>query len=434
VDLLTANDRPGHYPDSYYAATAPLLDAFPPAASLPQEARRADVAIVGAGYAGLSAALCLAEAGYDVIVLEANRVGAGASGRNGGQVGPGQRVDQVSLEGMVGASKARALWQVGLSALEEVTSRCATHQIDAEWQPGVIEAAHRPRFVSEFEEYAAHMGQHYGHELEVLDREGIQAHVGSPGYHGGLLDRQAGHLHPLKYLLGLARAAVAAGVRIHEGSRVLDITPGTGVQLEGADIAASHVLVCANGYLGSLLPGPAARTMPINNFIAATEPLSLDFARSLIRDNHAVADTRFVINYFRLSQDLRMLFGGGESYGWTFPRDIAAKVRRPMLEVYPQLADTRIDYAWGGTLGITMSRLPHFTRVGKDVLSVGGFSGHGVALATLAGRMAAEAIRGQAERFDLMASLPTPRFPGGRALRHPLLVAGMVWYALRDKL
>lgn len=433
MDLLTANDRPGHYPASYYAATAEPLPPFPP---LRGEAR-ADVAIVGGGYAGLSAALTLREAGFDVILLEANRVGAGASGRNGGQVGLGQRVDQMALEGMVGQDRARDLWQLGRDAVTEVRARIARHGIDAEWTPGILEAAHRPRFAREFRDYADHMARHYDHEVLYLDREATRARVGSTDYHAGLLEAEAGHLHPLKYALGLARAAQDAGVRLHETTRVTGIDRGAPATLRcegGGQVRADHVLVCANGYLGDLLPDAAARTMPINNFIAATEPLGAERARALIRDDTAVADTRFVINYFRLSRDGRLLFGGGESYGWRFPRDIAAKVRGPMLEVFPQLKGVRLDYAWGGTLGITLSRLPHFTRAAGNVLSVGGFSGHGVALATLSGRLAAEAVQGQAERFDLMAALPTPRFPGGRALRHPLLVAGMLWYGLRDRL
>ena len=433
MDLLTANDRPGHYPASYYAATAAPLPAFPPL----QGATRADVAIVGAGYAGLSAALTLREAGFDVVLLEANRVGAGASGRNGGQVGPGQRVDQMALEGMVGRDTAKALWQVGLDALAEVHARLDRHGIDAEWTPGNIEAAHRPRYAAEFQAYVDHMARHYDHPVTYLDRAETRARIDSPGYHCGIFDPTAGHLHPLKYALGLARAAAQAGVRIHETTRVQAITEGSPVRLTcdgGAQVQADHVLVCANGYLGDLLPDASARTMPINNFIAATEPLSEAAAKALIRDDTAVADTRFVINYFRLSRDRRLLFGGGESYGWRFPSDIKSKVRKPMLEVFPQLKDTRIDYAWGGTLGITFTRLPHFTRAKGNILSVGGFSGHGVALATLAGRLAGEALQGQAEQFDLMAQLPTPRFPGGRALRHPLLVAGMLWYALRDRL
>ncbi len=203
------------------------------------------------------------------------------------------------------------------------------------------------------------------------------------------------------------------------------------VTTQAAEINAGHVILGCNGYLGALNPQVATRVMPINNFIAATEPL--DDPQALIRNNHAVADSRFVINYFRLSEDNRMLFGGGESYGYRFPSDIAATVRKPMCQIFPQLKDVKIDYAWGGTLGITMNRLPHFARVSDRVLSVSGYSGHGVAMATLGGKLAAEAVQGQAGRFDLFADLPSPRFPGGPRLRTPLLALAMIWYSLQDR-
>ncbi|MFA5538446.1 MAG: FAD-binding oxidoreductase, partial [Gemmobacter sp.] len=195
---------------------------------------------------------------------------------------------------------------------------------------------------------------------------------------------------------------------------------------------AGHVVLACNGYLGGLEPQVAARVMPINNFIIATEPLG-GRATEILSEPVAVADTRFVVNYWRLSEDGRLLFGGGESYGYRFP-DIVRTVRRPMLQVYPQLADARIDHAWGGTLAITMNRLPCFARPHPNVLSASGYSGHGVAMATMAGKVLAEAVAGRAGRFDLMAGLPAARFPGGGALRWPLLVLAMTWYSLRDRL
>jgi gamma-glutamylputrescine oxidase len=277
----------------------------------------------------------------------------------------------------------------------------------------------------------------YGYaEAEPLDRAGVTALLGTEAYHGGYLDRGAAHLHPLAYALGLAKAAAAAGVRIHETSRVTRITPGDPARVEtGAGaVRARFVLLAANGYLGGLAPEVAARVMPINNYIVATEPLGAEAARALIRDNRAVADSRFVVNYFRLTPDHRLLFGGGESYGWRFPPDIAALVRPRMLAIFPQLAEARITHAWGGTLAITVNRMPAFQRLAPNMLSAAGYSGHGVALATLAGRAMAEAVRGMAARFDLLADLPQPRFPGGTALRRPLLVLAMSWYALRDRL
>lgn len=433
MDLLTANDRAGEYPASWYAATAPLPAPLPPA----QGELRADLCVVGGGYTGLSAALTAAEAGLDVVLLEAQRLGFGASGRNGGQVGPGQRIGQDAIEARHGAAVARALWDQGLEAMALVRERLARHGIEADFAPGVIHADHRARFVAESHAYAGKLARDYGYgQMRPLDRAGIRALVGSEDYHGGVLDEGSGHLHPLKYALGLARAAQAAGVRAFEGSRVLRIRRGAVAVVEtaGAKVRADHVILAANGYLGGLEPGVAARVMPINNFIVATEPLGEARARGIIAQNHAVADSRFVINYFRLTPDHRLLFGGGESYGYRFPADIAAKARRPMLKVFPQLADVSVTHAWGGTLAITMSRLPHLARLAPNILSAGGYSGHGVALATHAGRVLAEAVAGQAGRFDVFADLPQARFPGGPRLRTPLLVLAMLWHSLRDRL
>lgn len=432
LDILTANDRPGQYPASYYAASTTPLAPMPAATG----EMRADVVVIGAGYTGLSAALHMAQAGLDVVVLEASRVGSGASGRNGGQVGTGQRLDQDDLEGLVGKERARALWDLAVEAVDLTKALAAEHAPDAGFAPGVIHADHKPRFVKHSHDFARKMQEDYGHDaIRALSREELRALCASDAYHGGTIDMAAGHLHPLAYALGLARAAIGAGARLHEMSRVTRVGEGapTVVETDRARITADHVLWAANGYLGHAERQVAARVMPINNFIVATEPLG-DLAQELLPENHAVADSKFVINYFRLSQDGRMLFGGGESYGYRFPEDIAAKAGRPMREIFPQLKDAKVDYAWGGTLGITLNRMPHFARLRGNVLSASGFSGHGVAMATLAGKLAAEAVKGQAGRFDLMAEVPTPRFPGGVALRYPLLVAGMVWFALRDRL
>jgi gamma-glutamylputrescine oxidase len=431
MDLLSANDKAGQYPASYYAATATALDPFPTA----KGALSCDVCVVGGGYSGLSAALHLAQAGYDVVLLDAQRVGFGASGRNGGQVGTGQRIGQDDLEGLVDLAQARALWDLSLESVGLVRDLIATHDLDCGWIDGIIEADHRAKNVPHSHEYADKLRNEYDYDLiRPVGRDEMRSLVGSSAYYGGTLDMGSGHIHPLRFALGLARAAHDAGVRIHERSKVTSVTPDGKVTTDQAQIAAKHVILGCNGYLGALNGHVAQRVMPINNFIAATEPLSDAKARNLIRDNHAVADSKFVINYFRLSEDNRILFGGGESYGYKFPKDIAKTVRKPMLQIFPQLKDTKIDYAWGGTLGITLNRMPHFARVSDRVLSISGYSGHGVAMATLAGKLAAQAVAGQAEKFDIFSTVPTPRFPGGPRLRTPLLVLAMLWYSMRDRL
>lgn len=431
MNLLFANDRRGHYPESWYAATAEPLAPLPPL----KGSTRADVCIVGGGYTGLSAALHLAQRGLDVVLLEAHRVGFGASGRNGGQVGSGQRLEQDVLERMLGRDDARLLWDMGEDAKALVQELVTTHAMDCPFRPGVLHADWHASEVRHSHAYAEKLARDYGYDkVEPLDRAALQAIVGAPGYKGGALDHGAGHVHPLRFALGIARAALAAGARMHENSLVTAVHPGPRpiVETETGRVEAEHVILAANGYLGGLMPQVAARVMPINNFIIATEPLG-ERAASVLARPVAVADSKFVINYFRLSEDGRLLFGGGESYGYRFP-DIAKTVRKPMLQVFPQLSDVRIDYAWGGTLAITMNRLPCFLRPAAGVLSASGYSGHGVALATLAGRVLAEAVAGQSARFDLMARLPMPAFPGGTALRSPLLALAMTWFSLRDRL
>jgi gamma-glutamylputrescine oxidase len=431
MKLLYSNDSAGQYPQSWYAATATPLPEFP----VLKGDTRADVCVVGAGYTGLSTALHLAEAGRDVVLIDAQRVGFGASGRNGGQLGSGQRQDQVTLERMVGPDDAHKLWELGEDAKRLVKSLIDRHGIDCYLRPGVAWAGTRKAEVEDLHAYADHMGERYDYPIEKMDRDAFHALCPSPDYCGGVLDMDAAHLHPLRFAFGLAETAAKAGVRIHERTEAHHVEPGTKPVVSTAQgrVTADHVILGTNGYSQSLARGVATHVMPINNFIAATEPLGDRAAEVLTRDV-AVSDSRFVVNYFRLSHDGRLLFGGGESYGYRFPQHIAAKVRKPMLKVFPQLRDERLDFAWGGTLAITMTRLPFVARVGRNVLSASGYSGHGVGTATHAGWLMARAVEGASDGFDTLAALPATPFPGGPALRSPLLAMAMTWYALRDRL
>ena len=434
MNLLYANDRRGEYPASLYAATRDPLDPFP---QLKGEIR-ADVAVLGGGYTGLSAALHLAQAGFDVALIEAHRVGFGASGRNGGQLGSGQRQEVDWLEKHLGRDAARRLWQLAEEA--KALTRDLAGQAGVPVHDGVAHACRSEDEVDHARKLADLLATHYDYDrVAPLDREAFRALVPSDAYIGGDLDRGAGHLHPLNLAIGMARLARDAGVRIYENTHAHAIEHGrsasdkTILRCDTGRVICDHLLLGGNGYLGNLSAPVARRVMPINNYIVATEPLG-PRAREVLTENIAVADSKFVVNYWRLSDDGRLIFGGGETSGYRFPRDIKAKVRPHLLAVYPALKDVRLDYGWGGTLAITMNRMPFFTRPAPNCLSASGYSGHGVALSVLAGKLMADAVAGQAAGFDAMAAVPSSNFPGGEMLRGPLLVAGMSWYALRDRL
>ncbi|MEO1612844.1 MAG: FAD-binding oxidoreductase, partial [Pseudomonadota bacterium] len=343
MNLLYANDEKGRDAPSWYAATAP---ARAPATPLESETR-ADVCVVGGGYTGLSAALHLAERGYDVALVEAHRAGWGASGRNGGQLGPGMRLGPEELDDLVGREASDRITMLGAEAIETVKGLIAAHAIDCDYRDGVLYTAHRRRYIDEMRREAEIARERYDHPCALHEEEELRTLVDSPAYCFGVSHPTAGHLHPLKYAMGLARAAEAAGVRVHELSEVTAIDETTVKTAHGV-VKADHVILACNGYLGALNGEVASRVMPINNFIIATEPLGEERATSLISNGMAVADSKFVVNYFRLSADHRMIFGGRESYGYRFPKNIKNFVRKAMLSIYPQLADARIDYGWGG--------------------------------------------------------------------------------------
>lgn len=418
---------------SWYAATANAQLELPPL----EGSVVADVCVIGGGYTGLSTALHLRQLGYSVTLLEANRIAWGASGRNGGHVGTGQRVDQESLEQWLGLERAKELWQLGLEAVDLVCELIDAHNIDCELKTGNLHVASKASDIAALPKEVEHLNTVYGYDqIRYVEGAELADMTSATGFGGATLDSGCRHLHPLNYALGLAQAALAAGAQLHEGSRVQSYEEGeqVTVRTDRGEVRARFMVLACNGYLERLAPRAAGRIMPINNYMLATEPLPEQLARSLIRDDTSMSDSRFVINYWKLSADNRLLFGGGESYSRRFPADIKGFVRKYMLKIYPELAATRIDYGWGGTLAITLRRMPDFGKLSGNVFYAHGFSGHGVPTATLAGKLMAEAISGTAERFDIMASVPAPQFPGGTLLRWPGLVAGMLFYSLRDRL
>ncbi|EGD59287.1 FAD dependent oxidoreductase [Novosphingobium nitrogenifigens DSM 19370] len=423
------------HPASYYAAT---LDTDIAAPRLEQDTT-ADVCVIGGGFTGLGAALALARAGKSVRLVEAGPIGWGASGRNGGQVHLGWNKDQQWLAERLGEPAARRLWDVALAARAFLDTLIDSDPDRCDFRAGHIHADHKARYVALTHEHVRFMREAYGHEaLTPLSRDAMRAMVDSPAYHGGSLDMAGGHLHPLKLVRAMARLAVAAGARLHGHSPARSITPtpdGWAVATPLGTIRAGQVLVAGGGYAKGLLGEIDARVLPINNYIATTEPLDPVLAARLIAGGHSVSDSRFVVHYFRVTPDHRLLFGGGETYGYRFPRDIAGFVRPHLERIYPQLAGVPLAHAWGGTLAITPYRLPCAREVRPGLWSLSGYSGLGVVLAPFLGAALGEAMSGRGNAaFDCLRLLPAPRFPGGRWLRWPTLVAAMSFFALRDRI
>lgn len=396
-----------------------------------------DVCVVGGGYTGLSAALELAERGFRVVLLEAERVGWGASGRNGGQMLNGLNPGVASIEKMLGETASRAIWDMTVEATDIVRRRIQRHGIECDWQPGYVHAATKPSHYAAMLEDVELMARKYGYgDLTPLDRGELASQVVSDRFHGGVLDFGSGHLHPLNFALGLADAAEREGVTLHEASRVTEIREGARplVVTRDGEVDCATVVLAANAYVGSLRPRLARTIMPVATFIIATEPLGRDLAARLIPGRACVSDSNFVLDYFRLSADNRMLFGGGASYsGRTGPHEPLV-MRAKMARTFPELRDVKVEHFWGGLVDITVSRLPDFGRLGNNIYYAQGFSGHGIALTNLAGRLLAEAISGDAGRFDVFSRIRHRPFPGGRLLRTPLLMAAMTWFRLRDLL
>jgi gamma-glutamylputrescine oxidase len=426
--------------NSYYAATARRERSHPSLASSVE----CDVAVVGGGLAGLSAAIELADRGYSVVLLEAREVGWGASGRNGGQAIAGLACDQSVIEAQLGHEASRRVWDMTMEAIALIGRRIERFDIACDWRSGYLALAVSERKARELRTWHDHMARTYGYRTTWITPDDIGQWIASPRFHSGLHDPLGGHLHPLKYSLGLAEAAHRLGVRIFENSPVTALEAGPVARLRCArgEVRASHVLLAGNVYLQGVAPQLEARVMPVGTYIVTSRRLAPELARSLIPSGSAVCDTNFVLDYFRPTADDRMLYGGRVSYSTATPANLAASMQRRMARTFPQLADAPVEFAWGGFVDISMNRAPDFGRLADrsgdrahaNVYYLQGFSGHGLALTGLAGTLVAEAIAGDAERFDTFARLRHRSFPGGRLLRTPALVAGMAYYRLRDML
>lgn len=417
---------------SWYQATVSQRPTYPPL----DGSRTVDVAIVGGGFTGLQAAYHLAKRGISVVLLEACRIGDGASGRNGGQLGTGQRSWPEELEEKIGFERSKALFDMAEQAKRHLLDFAAEHAIDIDYMPGQMNVAHKRGHEKEYRANAEIAAERYGYpHMTFMDRAETAERLGSTQYHCGVRDTGTGHIHPLKLLVGLARAAKAAGAEIHEMTKVTGLRQAAGrtfLETASGTVSADRVLLATNAYIERLEPVTAAHIMPIGSFIAATEPL--DDHPSVLPGGEAVADSRFVVRYFRKSRDNRLLFGGREVYSSTNPQDTADFIRQQIAETYPALKNVGITHAWGGYVGITMPRQPFVREVMPGVTSIGGYSGHGVMLANFCGKLYADRLAGVDTGLDDIEALDVPRFPGGRHMRTPLLFLALTWFALRDRL
>ncbi|HET7812547.1 MAG TPA: FAD-binding oxidoreductase [Steroidobacteraceae bacterium] len=403
--------------------------------------RRFDVCVVGGGITGISAALHLAQRGLSVALLEAKHLGYGGSGRSGGQTIYGYACEMQALEKLVGMQDARRLWDVAVEGLDLQRALIARHSIDCDYTPGHMVLGLKPRHDAALRAEIEHLRRHYDyHSMRYVERDELRTLIASERYSSALYDSNGGHLQPYRYTLGLGRAAAEAGVTIFEDSWVtrLDVA-----QVAGADnlahtaqgtVRARHLLVAGGALLGRLIPGLQRKLIDIGTYVAATQPLGAGRARALITNNAAAADMNWILDYFRLSADHRLLFGGRVSYSGIDPFDSARVLRARIAKVFPQLTEARVEYAWGGFIDITLNRAPHFGRLGPNAFYVQGLAGHGMVISGVAGRIASEVIAGTAERFDLFARIPHRNFPGGTYFRRPALVLAMLWFRILDLL
>ena len=426
--------RRAAYVASYYADSAQAAPERPTLAG-PVDC---DVCVVGGGIAGCSTALHLAERGYSVVLLEAQRIGWGASGRSGAQALFGVAAGQDKLERLLGAADARRIWDVTVEGLALQRQLIARHAIDCDYVAGQMHVAIKPRQDAELRHEVESLHARYDYpSIRMVERDELRSLIASERYLSGTYDPNCGHLHPLNYTLGLAAAAERAGTTVFEGSRALGWSREAGklvVTTPGGEVRCRQLALCGNAWLGQTAPALARRIMAVGTFVVSTAPLGGARARAIIANRAAVTDINWVLDYFRLSADDRLLFGGRVSYSGLDPFGTERATRARMLAVFPQLADVPVEHAWGGFVDITLNRAPDFGRLAPDVFYLQGFSGHGIALTGIAGKLLAEAIAGTAERFDVFARIPHREFPGGLALRRPALVLAMAWYRIRDLL
>lgn len=397
--------------------------------------RRADVVVIGGGFTGLSAAAHLAKAGVDVVLIEAHRFGDGASGRNGGQLGTGQRAWAEETEAELGFARAKALFDLAEEAKAHLLGFAEGHGIDIEFMPGQMSVAHKPRYVKDYRNHAEVMAGRFGYpNISFMDAKETAERVGSTRFFGGIRDTGTGHINPLKLVVGTAKVAAAAGAQLFENTKATGISAANGrvtVTTPAGTVTADKALVAVNAYGGDLEPVSAAHVMPIGSFIGATPPLGPD--SPVLPGLESVDDSRFVVRYFRRDKEGRLLFGGREIYAPGDPQDISVHIRRQIAEIYPALKDVEITHAWGGYVGITLPRTPFVREVMPNVISAGGYSGHGVMLSNFVGKLYAETVAGNPDRLKLFEELKIPPFPGGRRFRAPLLFLALNWFALRDR-
>lgn len=420
------------HPASYYAATANSANARPEL----QENKQVDVCIIGAGYTGLSTALFLLEHGFSVAVLEAARVGFGASGRNGGQIVNSYSRDLDSIERSVSDSAAKLIGEMAFEGGQIIRDRVARYGIECDLKDGGVFAAFNPKQMRHLEDQKA-LWERYGYQhLELLDNQHIKQVVACDRYVGGMLDKQGGHIHPLNLALGEAAAVESLGGAIHENSPAVRIERGNEalVHTPKGTVRAKFVVVAGNAYLGNLIPELAAKSMPCGTQVIATEPLDEALAKSLLHQDYCVEDCNYLLDYYRLSADKRLIYGGGVVYGARDPADVESIIRPKMLKTFPQLENVKINYAWTGNFLLTLSRLPQVGRLDNNIYYSQGCSGHGVTYTHIAGKIIAEALSSQAARFDAFASLPHYPFPGGQRFQIPLSALGAMYYTLRDRL